>query len=747
MNKLIYFSVVGIKYKKMVYMSIASLRKNNYEGEILILSDEDKIIDENTRMINSLDKLQNKFHKRISAKSMKAFIKEFVDISKYEYTMYFDADILFYKNIDGFYKEMDDNLFIVQYDRFTDIKSDSLVSGCEFLSKETRDKYSLRINSGLVGQKFNKDFCIFDLWKQTMIDKNFEFHSDQGALYATVVNNIIDNKVYCSKLGDFNYYLKTYSGLIYVHYNGIGFDTMVGDYNKYINVSPSKTLVYYSVIGNKYKKMLEMSIFSLRKCGYKDDVIILSDEDKIIDNNTTMINSVDILKKYSPYITAKIMKAFIKEFVDISKYEYTMYFDADILFYKNIDGFYKEMDDNLFIVQYDRFTDIKSDSLVSGCEFLSKETRDKYSLRINSGLVGQKFNKDFCIFDLWKQTMTDKKFEFNDDQGALYATVVKKSLERNIYESKIGDFYYGLKNYDNLTYVHYNGKGFMKMTNDYNEYIDNNLNRYNKIKGCLSDFEHEALREHIFFYTKGKKEVNIVEIGTYNAKTSICIADYLLRMKIIPHIYTFDIYSLANSDGWLAPYSIEKNVDMAKSLGLEKYINFIKITPGDYAKIQSVLSNIYIDVVYIDGDHTYEYAKNDILLAKNLTNSESLICGDDYYYRFPGVIQAVNELIPNKAIYGKFWTNKSFDVCQQISLKLIGKWIGISKKDDKVYDIEICDDMVCKDTNGNVIGKVIMNSGDEYFDIKFIDVLMHLKFINEDSIISTGGSIPFKRKL
>ncbi len=48
------------------------------------------------------------------------------------------------------------------------------------------------------------------------------------------------------------------------------------------------------------------------------------------------------------------------------------------------------------------------------------------------------------------------------------------------------------------------------------------------------------------------------------------------------------------------------------------------------------------DLVYVDGDHTYEGCMRDIRLY--LPKARKVICGDDYSERFPGVIRAAEEI-------------------------------------------------------------------------------------------------------
>jgi predicted O-methyltransferase YrrM len=51
------------------------------------------------------------------------------------------------------------------------------------------------------------------------------------------------------------------------------------------------------------------------------------------------------------------------------------------------------------------------------------------------------------------------------------------------------------------------------------------------------------------------------------------------------------------------------------------------------------------DFIYIDADHSYEQVKNDIENALALLNGKGVIAGHDYVPEFPGVIQAVDELV------------------------------------------------------------------------------------------------------
>ncbi len=63
-----------------------------------------------------------------------------------------------------------------------------------------------------------------------------------------------------------------------------------------------------------------------------------------------------------------------------------------------------------------------------------------------------------------------------------------------------------------------------------------------------------------------------------------------------------------------------------------------------------------VDVVYIDGLHTYDGCKNDIDLWKEKINHGGFLCGHDFQGKFPGVIRAVNEFRrPDKTFGDTSW--------------------------------------------------------------------------------------------
>lgn len=61
------------------------------------------------------------------------------------------------------------------------------------------------------------------------------------------------------------------------------------------------------------------------------------------------------------------------------------------------------------------------------------------------------------------------------------------------------------------------------------------------------------------------------------------------------------------------------------------------------------------DMVFIDAIHEYESVKADINHAIKLMDGKGLICGHDFLEYWPGVIQAVQEVLPNYTVKDTIW--------------------------------------------------------------------------------------------
>jgi hypothetical protein len=86
---------------------------------------------------------------------------------------------------------------------------------------------------------------------------------------------------------------------------------------------------------------------------------------------------------------------------------------------------------------------------------------------------------------------------------------------------------------------------------------------------------------------------------------------------------------------------------------------------------QNILSNFndrYFDLIYIDGDHSYEGVKRDLEISFNKIKKGGYICGHDYSKgMFPSVVNAVDEFCKDKSLEIKYLTE---DGCPTYCIKV-----------------------------------------------------------------------------
>jgi len=151
------------------------------------------------------------------------------------------------------------------------------------------------------------------------------------------------------------------------------------------------------------------------------------------------------------------------------------------------------------------------------------------------------------------------------------------------------------------------------------------------------------------------KNYKMVEIGSYVGDSTKIFLEYCKEIiSVDPYINFYDPKDLSSY-----------NYDMNEIYNLfinkfKTYPNFkhIRKTSLEAAK---EFENESLDFIYIDGLHTYEGVKEDILAWENKLKSTSYIAGHDYNPgKFPGVIKAVNELLgePLKIFNDTSWVIK-----------------------------------------------------------------------------------------
>ena len=66
-----------------------------------------------------------------------------------------------------------------------------------------------------------------------------------------------------------------------------------------------------------------------------------------------------------------------------------------------------------------------------------------------------------------------------------------------------------------------------------------------------------------------------------------------------------------------------------------------------------------IALLHIDADHNYVPVREQITWALERMSPGGVLCGDDYSHRWPGVVRAVDELLPDKTLTECMWVHRA----------------------------------------------------------------------------------------
>jgi len=79
---------------------------------------------------------------------------------------------------------------------------------------------------------------------------------------------------------------------------------------------------------------------------------------------------------------------------------------------------------------------------------------------------------------------------------------------------------------------------------------------------------------------------------------------------------------------------------------LEPWANKVKFMRMSSSRAAREFARESLDLVFIDGDHSYQATLTDIRMWVPKVREDGLIVGHDYYQHWPGIVRAVNESFP-----------------------------------------------------------------------------------------------------
>jgi len=177
-----------------------------------------------------------------------------------------------------------------------------------------------------------------------------------------------------------------------------------------------------------------------------------------------------------------------------------------------------------------------------------------------------------------------------------------------------------------IDFVHYGTKGYQGNYHNFLMERGKRLSR-NRIEGFMENNELDLLN-----YLSSKCK-SVAEIGVFKGRSTKVFADNAEKVYAIDH---WEPWPEGTFDEYIVNVGYRPNVETLKGYSTEMS-----------KQVDSV------DMVFIDGDHTYEGCKADI--EAWLPKCKKIISGHDYSDDYPGVRKAVAELIKNYHVVGSIW--------------------------------------------------------------------------------------------
>ena len=142
------------------------------------------------------------------------------------------------------------------------------------------------------------------------------------------------------------------------------------------------------------------------------------------------------------------------------------------------------------------------------------------------------------------------------------------------------------------------------------------------------------------------------EIGCYAGEST----ELFLKSGRVKQLYAID--------PWEGGYNYATSPEVSDFILVEKVFDK-RVKGKNVVKLKMTMKEAFdllpeLDVIYIDGNHTYDCVLEDINLSLRKIKKGGIICGHDYNSKDIGVIQAVNEVFgkPDKIFSDTSWMVK-----------------------------------------------------------------------------------------
>lgn len=171
-------------------------------------------------------------------------------------------------------------------------------------------------------------------------------------------------------------------------------------------------------------------------------------------------------------------------------------------------------------------------------------------------------------------------------------------------------------------------------------------------------FDFQDVYESVVRMSPTNPRVDFVEVGVWLGKSTIFMLDMITKHRPNIHLHVVDTWKgnpgvdfmleqVAKAGGSLLPNFIQNVKDCGYGNLLDKSLH---IHEGLSVEVAETFKEKSVSFVFIDGDHSYQAVKDDILAWKPKIRKGGRIAGHDYNPSndsYKGLIQAVQECCPD----------------------------------------------------------------------------------------------------
>jgi hypothetical protein len=164
----------------------------------------------------------------------------------------------------------------------------------------------------------------------------------------------------------------------------------------------------------------------------------------------------------------------------------------------------------------------------------------------------------------------------------------------------------------------------------------------NDIQGWMSNMELQ------FLYQQASRCQSVLEIGSWKGRsTHALLSGCPGTVTAVDHFQ--GSAQVGDATNWMGKTE-DVYGQFQKNLAGFDNLEVLRMS-SDEAKLK--LGDTKFDMIFIDGEHSYEAVKHDIVLWKD--NAGIILCGHDYCVPWPPVMQAVDESIQKDGVCDSIW--------------------------------------------------------------------------------------------